>query len=302
MRSYKWSGFVPIDGLVIMLAAVAVGGLVLGGLMYLIGTFVYFICMFPLAMGVAAGFVTSRASIVAKVRSPVARAVFGLLTGLIMYGAYRYAEYQVGFRGDLREEIETALGESISNQEYNAFEAEYLKDQVGDTGFMGYAKLQAQDGFTITSRRSSDSEGAPVSGDSVYVYWVIEIILAAGGGLFIALNGVDRPFSEQTNEWFGEPNHLALIPPENAGRVIALLHESQIAALKGGLVISPNRPVPRLELTLRRCSSADAEQYLAVEKITRGRYGEERSVVQGWLIAPPELAELEQALQPQMNS
>ncbi len=302
MRSYTWSGHVPIDGLLIMLVAVVAGSIILGGLMYLIGTAIYFICMFPIAVGLAAGFVTAKASIIAKVRSPLVRAVFGLLMGLAAYGVYRYAEYEFEFRRDLRDEIETSLGESISNSEYNMFEDQFLEEAVGDTGFIGFTKLNAREGFTITSRRSSSTDGAGVTGDSVYAYWVLEIILMAGGGLFMALSGVSQPFSEQTNEWFGKPDHLALIPPENANAVVGLLNRGDINALAGGLVISPNRPIPRLELTLRRCSSADAEQYLAVEKITRGRYGEEREVVQGWLIAPPELTQLKQALQPQANS
>jgi hypothetical protein len=296
VQRYASSNLIPLTGLLALLIAAVLGGLVLGAITYLISQAVYLIILFPLGMGAGGGMVVAWGVYRGKVRSPMVALGFGILAAMIVYGTYRYADYRYGFRGDLRDEIEDAFGERVSDTELRLLEEQFLQSEVGETGFIGYTKLYAREGFSIFSG-SNEEGGITLKGNVAYLYWVVELLIAGGVAYETTRGGARRPFSEHTNEWFGKPSYLATVPPGNVYDVIDLLDQGNTAALDGRLTEQVG--FPRTELALRTCSSASAPQYLAMDRITLGRNNRiRRSTIHGWLIDPPALDTLRRISQP----
>jgi hypothetical protein len=139
MQAYRPSDRVPLSGALILLAAAIIGGVIIGMIAYFISREFYLVLMFPMGMGLIRGFVIGGAVYFGKVRSPSAAALFSILLALVLYGTFRYAGYAIGFRKDLRAEIEASAGGAISDEEYAFQERLFLQGETGARGFVGYS-------------------------------------------------------------------------------------------------------------------------------------------------------------------
>jgi hypothetical protein len=298
MQRYTSSNLIPLTGLLLLAIAAVLGGIVLGGIVYLISELFYIIILFPIGMGFGAGAAVLLGVYGGKVRSPIVAAGFGILAGLIVYGSYRYADYWFGFRGDLREEAEAAFEQPISDAELALLEDMLLEAEVGETGFIGYTKLYAREGFSIFNRRTGDSEGGiTIKGTMAYLYWAVELAIVVGTAYLTTYGGAQRPFSEHTNEWFRDAAYLATVRSEHVYDVIDLLDQGDITAL-GDKLTTQAAGVPRIELVVRASSSATAPYYLAMDQLTAGRRNSvSRRTMHGWLIDPATLVTLRDTVQ-----
>ena len=93
MRNYQPSNIAPSQGVAILAASSLVSGVAIGGATAFIGKFIYFIVLFPLAMGFATGSVLGFAVKKGKIRSPIAALGLGLLGGLVTYGSLMSVSY-----------------------------------------------------------------------------------------------------------------------------------------------------------------------------------------------------------------
>src|SRR5579859_4001168 len=85
---------VPLMGFILLILVTIITGAVVGGIVAASAFYVvYVIFAFPALMGLIAGGAISRAAKMGKVRSVGMITLFAILTGLLMYGVYRYGEY-----------------------------------------------------------------------------------------------------------------------------------------------------------------------------------------------------------------
>jgi hypothetical protein len=273
VQAYHPSDRVPLSGALILLGAAIAGGVIIGLGTYFISREFYLVLMFPMGMGLLGGFVIGAAAYFGKVRSPSAAALFSVLLALILYGTFRYAGYAIGFRKDLRAEIEASVGGAISDEEYAFQERLVLEGETGARGFVGYTKLLAKYGVKLTSVYYTTGSEPPLKGALAYGYWLIEILFAAGIAVAIGIVQPREPFSEEANEWFGAARYVASVPHSASSAVIDALTQGDFTRAGAHLHVEPQPSVPRIEITVRRTHSPTAQVALGVREFGRDRRG-----------------------------
>src|SRR4028118_1853555 len=93
MKPYQPSNKVTTTGIKWLLLSSVIGGVAIGGLTHLISLLVYLIVLFPWGMGFAGSTVMVAAIRQGKVRNPAIATLFGVLTGLLIYGSLHGAGY-----------------------------------------------------------------------------------------------------------------------------------------------------------------------------------------------------------------
>ena len=200
---------------------------------------------------------------IGRVRAPLVAGLFGVLMALILYGTYRYAGYYWGFRGDLRSAIEDAIGQKITNDEYQYLEDTELAEESRRDGVCRlYQTDRARRDHDHPASGSSDS-GLTLKGVILYIYWVSEIGLMA----YIAAAGPYRrarkPFSEQTREWYGEAQRVGTIPAGSVSAFIERMQQGRLA--EAGAVIGPESGTPpHTAAAIYRSSAPGDDLVLAV--------------------------------------
>jgi hypothetical protein len=175
-ESSSVAGFVPL-----VVVAVVIGA-ILGGIIWAIEHFasIYLIVAFPIIGGAAAGAVLGLVARGSGLRNLFLIVLGGIVAGLVMYGVYHFASYYVSFRSEARTVMVEEFGGEPTDGEVDEFVNSFLQDAVADTGFMGFMKLAAQEGITITRTVSSSGSGFTLQGTLAWVYWAVEILLAMG--------------------------------------------------------------------------------------------------------------------------
>ncbi len=289
MREYRPSNRVPLVGLLIMITAAVVGGLGAGVITYFVSRELYLILLFPILLGLLCGWIAALAVQIGRVRAPLVAGMFGVLMALILYGTYRYADYYWGFRGDQKGQIEDIYGQKINDDQYQQFEDMALEEEVGATGFVGYTKLTAREGITITRAPRSTGSGLTLKGVILYIYWVSEIGLMA----YIAAAGpyrrARRPFSEQTGEWYGEAQRVGTIPAGSVSAFVERMQQGRLA--EAGAVIGPESGTPsHTAAAIYRSSAPDDDLVLAVQKVIPRRSTVDTKDEHRWIVTPAEWA------------
>src|SRR4028119_1972114 len=114
MKPYQPSNKVTSTGLKWLLLSSVIGCLGIGALTHLISLLVgYLIVVFPLAMGLTGGKVMVAAIRQGKVRNPAIATLFGVLSGLLMYGSLQgagYWQFKLSASEQITNELEAASG------------------------------------------------------------------------------------------------------------------------------------------------------------------------------------------------
>jgi hypothetical protein len=260
-------------GILIAVLFAAIAGLIAGGLLWFADHKIgfYLIFLFPAVAGFIVGFAASGGTDIGKLRNPLVAGLIGLLGGVFAGGVYHYLSYQVSFKDSVREAVTAQSTASVSEADIEKFAADYLRDEVQDTGFMGYLKLEAKQGISIT--RGSSSSGIELKDAWAWGYFIIEVLIIAGLGAMMAMSAASEPFDERANAWFGPRVYLGGAGGEHT--------DAFVTALKGGAfeqagnLVRPERAelgVPRVELHARLSPDANADEaVLEVKAVKPGK-------------------------------
>ncbi|MEO8394449.1 MAG: hypothetical protein ABI700_15760, partial [Chloroflexota bacterium] len=215
MRKYRPSNRTPLGSLILLLLLGIISGGALGGILWAVDNYLsfYLVVAFPLLAGGIAGGLLVLGVRSGKVRSPFIAALIGLLTGALIFGVFHFAGYYITFRQDMRTSYVEHFKTTPTDAELdNAINTQILEPEVQDTGFVGYLKLVAKEGFTITrsSYTSSSGSNIDIKDQWAFVYWGVEILLAGIIAAVLASGEAKQPFDEDTNEWYGAPTTMAL--------------------------------------------------------------------------------------------
>lgn len=171
----------------------------------------------------------------------------------------------------MREAVTAQTTASVSDAEVQQFAEDYLRDEVKDTGFMGFLKLEAKQGISIT--RSSSSSGIELKDGWAWGYFIIEGLIIAGIAALMGSGAAREPFDERANAWFGSSVYLGGAGGEQG--------EAFVSALKGGAfeqagsLVRPERAelgLPRVELHARLSPDANADEaVLEVKAVKPGK-------------------------------
>lgn len=188
-----------------MFATAILGGVVEG----FIANWFSLLVLFPLLLGLIIGsvgvvLVTSR-----RVRNPLMAGLIGLTAGLVGQACVHFMAY---------EHARTTVAEVIAK---NPDAAEFVREKgmsaavdmafAGDTGsapIVGYIKLAAETGITITHGGSSSS-GPTLTGTWAYLLWILEFLLAAGLAAWMPASQARDPFCEPCETWYRKEEVVA---------------------------------------------------------------------------------------------
>ena len=283
MRNYQPSNIAPSQGVAILAASSLVSGVAIGGATAFIGKFIYFIVLFPLAMGFATGSVLGFAVKKGKIRSPIAALGLGLLGGLVTYGSLMYGQY-MNFQQEtatIMEREYNVKDKNLANEQINVF----LQQETGSSGFVGFLKMAAKEGTSI----SKGSSKLNLNDTFTYLLWLIELGLVGFLAASIPFKSASEPFNEEANEWYGEKKWVGSATEESRDELIRLLNMDDITGA-AALLSNPTTdlPTPRIDVYSQSCAdvpfsdsviavcyvSTNAKKQLEVKEILTGLVSE----------------------------
>ena len=294
MRKYRASGAAPAGGVALLLVVALVGGAVIGGTLWAIEHFTnfYLVVLFPLAAGAILGGILALVVRSSKIRSPIIAGLFGLAAGVIAYGVYHFAAYYVTFRGEVRTALVENGAKAPSDGDVDELMNLVLRDEVGDTGFMGYMNLMAREGITINRTVSTSSSGIHLQGTGAWVYWGIDVVAVALIAAFMAGRAAGEPFDENAGMWYGSPQLLGVADNRPRKELVKALKNGDFQAA-GRLLTTQDLKYPRVEVYTRRSQDPTADVYVQVNATRRQN---RTSVMQRGMLSANEFAMLERAM------
>ena len=281
MKPYRPSGTVPPPGLLILIVVTAIAGLIAGGLLWFADKRIgfYLIVLFPIIAGLIVGFAGSTGARMGKIRNPLVAGLIGLLGGVLAGGAYHYLSFEMSFKSDVRDAIiQQSPSASFSPADIQQFTDEFLRSEVNDTGFVGFLKLEAKEGITIT--RSSRNSGIALKDGWAWGYFIVEMLIIAGLAAIMTSSAAGEPFDERANTWFRDAVYLGGAGGDDAATLASALQSGSFEQA-GGLV-RPERAelgLPRVELHARLSPDANADEaVLEVKSVTSVKKKNEESI------------------------
>ncbi|HVU12423.1 MAG TPA: hypothetical protein VHD90_14160 [Phototrophicaceae bacterium] len=304
MRKYRASNRVPFGGFILLILIAVIGGAILGGILWAVDDYVHFylVIVFPLFAGAIAGALLRLGVTAGKVRSPLFALLMGFIAGLVMFGVYHYADYTITFLGILREPTVQTGGKVPSDADVDKLTKELFQDyHVSDSGFLGYLEYEANIGFSITNADyvNNDSD-LNLTGNLVWAYWGIEILIAMITAGAIARGAANQPFDEESGDWYGSPSRLGITTTKNSKALTTALKDGNWQQA-GSLLTTQGIGYPRHEVLLRRSRTPSAvpqqqDIYLTVNYAQRSN----RTVVKSsGLVSPSELDLIQRSMQTQ---
>lgn len=298
MQKYRASNHVSFGGFILLLVLAVVAGAALGGVLFAVDYYIkfYLVLLFPIVAGAIAGGLLARGVYSAKVRSPFVAFLVGLICGVLIFAVYHVASYYIGFRNDVRAIYVENAGEEPTDTELNEFIDFVLEDEVNDTGFVGYLKLLADEGFSITRTAStSSSSGIDLQGDVVFAYWGIEILIAALFAAFIAARAAGEPFNEDANEWYGPAVYFATTSAKSRKELINAFKDGNFQDA-GKLLTTQDIKYPRLDINVRRTRDGGNSQDTFVQVVHFQRRGRSSGVIKQGMLTPSDFESLQRGM------
>lgn len=252
-------------GAILLLIASVVGGLAVGALLFLTSKLLYLIIASIAIAGALAGLILSLIFQWAKIRNVALAWIFGILIGLIMYGTFRYAEY-LDFVQETRRLADEEAGVGVvSDDDLNTFIDEFLLEETGSSGLIGFFRLQAKEGMTIQrTSASASSDGITLNQELTVAYWIIEVLIAVGVPIGMAARQAKQYFCEQSNTWL-KMRGIGVVLKNEQDNFLKLLQSGYFADA-GRLIQAKGRSNPLMTVEVGRCDEYAADGFIRVTR------------------------------------
>ncbi len=191
-----------------MTLAALVGGAAVGGITYLIALLFYLIILFPIGMGSMGGAIMKWAVQSGKVRNPLVASLFGLLTGLTIFGTVRGLEFM-----ESRHQIsqtQTAGASTAAN-----------KTPISDQNGLGVVRIGR---YNIKNMGEVGTK----------IYWLVELAIISYLVISIPRAMAAEAFCESSNDWYHLKTRWGNVEPAAMNRFLVLIkipHFSEAGAL-----------------------------------------------------------------------
>ncbi|WP_055075246.1 hypothetical protein [Pseudanabaena sp. 'Roaring Creek'] len=250
MKIYKPSNIASSQSISILAVASLVSGVAVGSSAAFISKFIYFIILFPLVMGFSTGATLGFIVKKTKIRNPMISLGMGLLGGIITYGSLMYGQY-INFQQET---------EKVMLREYNISDKRQVEEQTnailqqetGASGFVGFVKLSAKEGTTI-SRGSSKIK---LNDTFSYLLWAVELGIVGFLAASIPFGAAGEPFNEDGNDWYGDKQWVGSVTEESKEELIRFLNTDDISGAAAILCLDSELAMPRIDVHIRSCPSA----------------------------------------------
>jgi hypothetical protein len=265
MKPYKPSQIVPFpSGWIWLILSSALGGAAIGGVTFAISRVIYLIVFFPMMIGCFGGLATAFGVKQGKVRNPLVIYFFAIVTGLSIYSSLYTAEY-LNFRQESLELINKKLGE-VDEKKSNQLLEEFLQDETGSQGFLGFLKLSAKEGVSIGE---SDEDAIKLNETFTWIYWLSELVIIQGIIFSLAHLIAKEPFCESCQKWYSNREKIGSVNEKSSPEFLQLIKQENFT--DSGRLIKPgnNHFTAGCKIYLRRCPTCPtSDLVLVVTKAT----------------------------------
>ncbi len=224
----------------------------------IISNIVYLIVLFPIGIGFLGAYFLKDVVKRCRIRSNVIALALSILMGLVIYGNFHVANYftfQTKANAMLIQKFESNSNTaSLTGEEAialaRATTTYALKEETGQSGFLGYMLLEAKIGVTIGKVTSSSSINlGPIF---TWVYWLVELGLIIGIMYTSTKNKDSDALCEKCQDWITPKEHLGGVEEENFQKLQDFIAEKDFTA--ASLLLSPSTGIPSIEVYAKSCS------------------------------------------------
>ena len=255
-KPYRPDGGFEVGGLLMLTGAVVVIGGVLGYAAHVISGYFWLILAFPIGLGFLLGLAATYCVAQGRLRSPLIAGAVTLLGAILMMTLMHHFDYQAFARlraekvpdykefqhltpEDREAYLSRAEQEANSGGFRNDFQREQARKDAGGfldamaiDGFGPYMAYEAAQGVQIKSSHGGGSDkGMELTGIGAYLYWGVEVLLAAGVAFALARGRALHPYSRSAGAW-KEARRLGTLKSGTQDRAVAAINAGDLAALR----------------------------------------------------------------------
>jgi hypothetical protein len=292
IKPYQPSNTVTPSGFTWLLSAAIGSGVAIGSITQMIALVFYLVFLFPVLMGLGGGAAMALAVKQGKVRNPTIAALFGALSGVILYGTMNGVGYWQ-FKQATTAQIIQELGETDA-ADIDPMINGYLKEKTGATGFVGYLKSSAIDGVSIGK---AGQKGINLGETGTWIYWLIELAIIDIMIAVLAYKGAKAAFCESCDQWYGASAAIGSVQMSDSSEFLSLIQNEHFQSAGKLLETIAPVPIPNLTVEAQCCSSCKISPlHLTVNAMSRNSKGnpEAKEMAQG-LISLSQYGKLSEA-------
>lgn len=256
-----------------MTLAALVGGAAVGGITYLIALLFYLIILFPIGMGSVGGAITKWAVQSGKVRNPLVASLFGLLTGLTIFGTLRGLEF-VESRHQISQ-TQTAGASTAAN-----------KTPISDQNGLGVVRIGR---YNIKNMGKIGTQ----------IYWLVELAIISYLVISIPRAIATEAFCESSNDWYHLKTRWGNVEPAAMNRFLVLIKIPQLSEA-GALINTQIQKVEAGSLELYTKTVDDSkhqEVLLSINSTMVGKKGQlQIQEIETSILSPTEYQQLKLAI------
>ncbi len=258
-----------------MTLAALVGGAAAGGITYLIALLFYLVILFPIGMGIMGGVLSKWAVKSGKVRNPLVASLFGLLTGLTIFGTLRGLEFAES-RKSLPQAPAISAGANTTTN----------KTPVPDQKGLGIVRI---------ARYNIKDMGETGTG----IYWLVELAIISYLAISMPRAMATEAFCESSNDWYQHKTRLGNITTAAANEFLVLIKIPQLS--EAGILI--NTQVKKVEAgslelyTKTVAATGQQEVLLSINSTVVNKKGQlQIQEVESAILSPAEYQQLKLAI------
>lgn len=272
------NGFSPA-GAAILVSKLAVTAVLLGYLTSLVSQWFYLIIIFPFVLGAVLGAVGRVGIRFGKVRNPWLAGGAGFLAGALTMTSVQYFDYlrfDRAFPAPMREAVLRQLDPAAAGK-MNALvlvgaKRSILLQAARVHDFPSYIDFAARRGVTI-SHGVGGNGGTNLGYVGTYIYWLVEMLIAAGIAFTIMRAQAHEPFCTSCKNWKQKRAIGTLSAP--AGPVVEAMRDGDLNALYDHDPRPSGGPLTVTLFTCPQCAQEGTAEIL-VQHITRNKKGQEQ--------------------------
>jgi hypothetical protein len=297
MKRYQPSNIAPTQGKQLLAISSVVAGIAIGGVAGFVSQWFYLIILFPIVMGGASAAAIAWAVKKGKVRNPLIAAAFAALSGLVLYGTMNYVQYLLFMQQQIKE-AQTYLPNS-DRATINQFIDTALQSQTGSSGVVGYIKLSAQNGITITKAGRSSKSGIHLDETLTWIYWAIELAVIEGLAIASAFAAASAPFSEDANDWYDGMQFVGVVETSLREELLTHINNEHFGRVGGLVDVRDDVAHPRLEIFTQSCAaSSSSDSVFFLYSVTKNKKDElDKKELKSGLITPLQTVDLLRAIE-----
>jgi len=272
---YRASGVFSWKAVVTVLGVSVLAGTLIGFAVGLAGTLFYLVLLFPLLVGIATGKLAAAAVRAARLRNPIVAglcALCGAALAMPIVHGYGYVEFQRARAQLDPDALATAMGMSPDALPADAKASGITPEAIRAarvTTLPRYLDLQAQQGVRIGRSGWLDIQ---LGHAGSYVYWALEVLLAAAVAFVLAYRAAEVPFCERCGRWMAQRRLGGVRTP--ADQAVEALRAGKLGRLHPSPAPTAGREI---RLTMASCPQCGTTSpvTLRLDRVRVGRDGKE---------------------------